>query len=63
MTNKPSALTIDNTLRWDLCSDKEIEARISQLNREIADADRYLSKLRAERIDLKLLLGSRRRDV
>ena len=39
---------------------EETEARISQLDRAIADADRYLAKLRPERVDLKLLLASRR---
>jgi uncharacterized small protein (DUF1192 family) len=53
----------DNALRWDLYSDEEIESRIAQLDRGIADTDRYLSKLSSERIDLKLLLASRRRNV
>lgn len=53
--------TTDNALRWDLYSDEEIYARISQLDRTIADTDRYLNSLRSERIDLKLLLKSRGR--
>jgi hypothetical protein len=60
VTEKPDSYTTDNALRWDLYSDEEIEARISQLDRAITDTDRYLNNLRRELIDLMLLLTSGR---